>query len=89
MHAISYMTRNGVKQFKPAATADEVSEGTMGFCLACGEEAGPVEPDARKYDCESCGQPKVYGLEELATMGLLRLDAEDSDDDGDEMGGDL
>jgi hypothetical protein len=25
----------------------------MGFCIECGEEAYGVEPDARKYQCES------------------------------------
>ena len=45
-------------------------EGTMtnlespGFCLACGEGADGVEPDARDYECESCGESKVYGAEE-------------------------
>lgn len=36
-----------------------------GFCLACGEEAEGVEPDARNYECESCGASKVFGAEEL------------------------
>jgi len=40
-----------------------------GFCLACGAEADGVEPDARRYICESCGAPKVYGAEEL----LMRM----------------
>lgn len=40
-----------------------------GFCVACGEEAEGVEPDARRYTCESCGEPRVYGAEEL----LLRM----------------
>lgn len=40
----------------------------MGFCLACGEEAFGVEPDARKYECESCGEKRVYGAEELLIM---------------------
>ncbi len=39
-----------------------------GFCLACGEQAFGVEPDARKYVCESCGASKVYGAEELLMM---------------------
>jgi hypothetical protein len=39
-----------------------------GFCIACGCEAGGVEPDARKYVCESCGEPCVYGAEELAVL---------------------
>jgi len=40
----------------------------IGICLACGEEQGGCEPDARKYLCESCGQHKVYGAEELLIM---------------------
>lgn len=36
-----------------------------GFCLACGAEASGVEPDARRYECESCGERQVYGVEEL------------------------
>lgn len=38
----------------------------LGFCLACGAKAEGVEPDARKCECEMCGQAKVYGAEELA-----------------------
>ena len=40
----------------------------LGFCLACGEQAYGVEPDARKYTCESCGAPRVYGAEEILLM---------------------
>ena len=36
-----------------------------GFCTACGEEQGNVEPDARGYTCESCGAKAVSGAEEL------------------------
>ena len=36
-----------------------------GFCLACGDEAHGVEPDAEKYRCESCGAKMVYGAEEI------------------------
>lgn len=48
-------------------------DGSMGGCLACGELADGVEPDAREYTCESCGEPKVYGAEELLLMGLARV----------------
>ena len=42
-----------------------------GFCIACGRKQGGCEPDARGYTCESCGEPKVYGAEELMmTMAL-------------------
>ncbi len=39
--------------------------GYPGFCLGCGAEADGCEPDAREYECESCGARKVYGAEEL------------------------
>ncbi len=39
-----------------------------GLCLACGEEQDGCEPDARRYKCESCGERKVYGAEELLMM---------------------
>jgi DNA-directed RNA polymerase subunit RPC12/RpoP len=40
----------------------------MGICIACGNEQEGVEPDARGYECEDCGKPKVYGAEELLMM---------------------
>ncbi len=40
-----------------------------GFCLACGADAEGVEPDAVEYVCEACGEPKVYGCDEL----LIRM----------------
>ena len=46
-----------------------LSEEHGGACIACGEEAYGVEPDARGYECEECGAPKVYGAEELILMG--------------------
>lgn len=36
-----------------------------GFCIACGLDVMGVEPDASEYECESCGEHKVYGAEEL------------------------
>jgi hypothetical protein len=55
-------------EYKQARNDDE------GFCLYCGETAFGVEPDARRYTCEVCGQPKVYGLEELLIIGLLVIE---------------
>ena len=54
------------KQLERAIRADAY----IGFCLACGAEAGNCEPDARKYTCEACQQPKVYSAEELLLMGI-------------------
>lgn len=39
-----------------------------GLCIECGAEAGGVEPDARRYKCETCGAMAVYGAEELLVM---------------------
>ena len=36
-----------------------------GICVACGNEADQVEPDAEGYTCEYCDEPKVYGAEQL------------------------
>jgi hypothetical protein len=42
----------------------------IGFCIECGAEKFGVEPDARGYKCESCGEMSVFGAEELLLMGL-------------------
>ena len=39
------------------------------FCLECGDESDGVEPDARGYECDACGEPAVYGVDELLLMG--------------------
>jgi hypothetical protein len=41
-----------------------------GFCLSCGAEAEGCEPDARRYHCDECGQPAVFGAEELVLMTM-------------------
>lgn len=40
-----------------------------GVCVACGADCCPVEPDARRYECEACGERTVYGAEELLLRG--------------------
>lgn len=71
---IEYKAKGGATQFKPQLGVD-ISEAdfddNVGWCLACGETQYGCEPDARKYKCEGCEQPKVYGLAELALMGLV------------------
>jgi len=47
------------------------SNDCMGFCFACGKEAYGIEPDACNYECESCGELKVFGAEELLIMKTL------------------
>lgn len=67
----------------PTITADRLIEACErhatslddpGFCVACGNEAYGVEPDARKYVCEACGARAVYGAEELVIMGVGEKD---------------
>jgi hypothetical protein len=45
-----------------------------GFCLACGEEAFGIEPDAERYECEYCEKSAVYGAEQLLIMGAFQKD---------------
>ena len=42
----------------------------VGWCINCGCRHEPVEPDARKYTCEACEKPAVYGASEII-MGVL------------------
>lgn len=67
--------KQGVQAMKMHAsiTVDRLMEACesdehMGFCIACGDEAYGVEPDARRYVCESCDAKAVYGAEELLLM---------------------
>ena len=67
-----YKAKNGATQFMPSIEeAQEMAECQEGFCVACGNTQGNCEPDARKYVCDSCRMPKVYGAEELVVMGLV------------------
>jgi len=53
----------------PSITLDSilaaVADDYIGICVRCGQEQEGVEPDARKYECDSCGANSVYGAEEL------------------------
>lgn len=50
------------------ARACTMGDEMVGLCIACGEDAYGVEPDARGYTCESCGEAKVFGGELLLLM---------------------
>jgi len=49
----------------------EMREDYLGACIACGEYRECCEPDARAYECECCGEPTVYGPDELLLIGLI------------------
>jgi len=53
------------------AEYQEMDNESVGFCIACGEQAYGCEPDARGYACESCEKNKVYGLAELLLAGRV------------------
>lgn len=44
-----------------------------GICLECGNTQGCVEPDAEDYICDSCGEARVYGLEQALLIGELEI----------------
>ena len=68
-------TKSGKEVFRPELDSyeelRELSDDYYGFCTACGNYQEGCEPDAQGYECEECGEPKVYGLEELALMGYV------------------
>jgi hypothetical protein len=71
----SFNLNHGVEPMKihPSITVDRIMEACeaddhLGFCIRCGDDAYGVEPDARRYTCESCDEPGVYGAEELLLM---------------------
>jgi hypothetical protein len=71
-----YTTKSGKQQWRPVMSEKSAYrhlDESEGFCLACGAFGQAAEPDATRYICESCGEPKVYGLSELFMMGLAKI----------------
>lgn len=60
-----------LERIQEAVERHQESLDNPGICLVCGIEAEGVEPDARRYTCEACGAPAVYGAEELLIMVAL------------------
>jgi len=48
----------------------------IAICVSCGDENEGREPDTSYGRCESCGEYAVFGLEELAVRGWIKLDAQ-------------
>jgi DNA-directed RNA polymerase subunit RPC12/RpoP len=57
----------------------ELFDSNEGHCINCGAQAFAVEPDARKYKCETCGANAVYGNEQLLIAGLVDIIEEEHD----------
>lgn len=64
---------------KYSVTPDDLQDGTLGICLNCGNIRDGCEPDARNYECDSCEEHMVFGLEEALIMGALDITDEDGD----------
>jgi CRISPR/Cas system-associated protein Cas10 (large subunit of type III CRISPR-Cas system) len=62
-------------------TYQELRDDNGGACTSCSQFVYGVEPDARKYTCEHCGDPSVYGIEELLMMGMIDFCDEDEEED--------
>lgn len=73
MYGKAYRSKGGRTLYRPVLESEDEMDGVTGWCLGCGQEAHGVEPDAREYKCEGCGESLVYGIEELLLMGLARL----------------
>ena len=70
--AKEYKAKSGKTQWKPTFwEVEEMDANNEGFCLACGYVQDGCEPDAARYECEACGEHKVYGAAEIALMGLV------------------
>ena len=59
-----------LSKLERAAKAEMFGLDNPGFCIYCGHEQDGCEPDAREYECEACGEPKVYGAAELLMEAL-------------------
>ena len=59
----------------------ELDREYCGVCIGCMHvRDGNTEPDAREYPCDECGKDRVYGIQELMIMGLIRLVNSKSDE---------
>jgi hypothetical protein len=45
---------------------------SQGFCISCGACCPDVPPSAQNYTCLECGEGKVFGVDELREMNLVR-----------------
>lgn len=79
MLAMNFVTDRGMVAGHASLSFERICEAARrqistlddpGFCLACGHEATGCEPDACEYECDNCGESKVYGASELVIMAI-------------------
>lgn len=54
-----------IEEVMAAVEESNIGLSNPGFCTACGHQQEGCEPDARNYECESCGERQVFGAMEL------------------------
>ena len=78
MQAVMFIGKKTGKELRKFTMSEEefrsLDSDYCGLCIACGEVACEVEPDARRYRCASCSLASVYGLQELLHMGYLSFE---------------
>lgn len=78
-----FTNKQGNTRYAPVFSSPEelhqlmFDDNTQGFCIICGMGADGVEPDARRYECESCGEKGVFGLEELVVCGVVAYEPDE------------
>lgn len=65
MHRIRLHSSITSDRIMEAVDRRDISLDNPGICIACGADQEGCEPDARNYECESCGEFQVFGAEEL------------------------
>lgn len=52
---------------------EEADNACEGFCASCGHQQPCVEPDAENYECEECGEPEVFGAQQIVLLGKVAV----------------
>jgi hypothetical protein len=56
------------------AEYQRLSRDYCGICLKCGEiREGDTEPDAEDYECASCGEHAVQGIDNALIAGNITI----------------
>jgi hypothetical protein len=59
-------------RIKAACVRRETSMDRPGICIACGTEQREEDEYALNVECKSCGEPSVFGSDELAIRVIYR-----------------